>query len=348
VAAMLVWSVEALRDELALKARRHVLMGLEELGLEFDERLEHRLREETRLGADLLRRVSSFRDEQCLDGLIQGNDAWEEKLISSLSFGYSAAVSFGKLCNAAEKTFDGLGLAGALFNLAASLLDYLTDRLGLAVDLQHLLPESRMLDLLASSRAWQGLFDEPLAQQDEVALFLKVLRRFTHEARDVGDSEKWSSLQSLIVAAYRTQLASVDVASHRMGSDLVLDRSRKVFEVLATLASTIPGTTDVEHLVRVASRVGTVFGRLDDLLDVAEDLAGGHVNSVLPSEGLPDDLRGSLRCVLDSELINRHGNLFLNDVAEVVTDVQERFESRQSAREDFFRWLFARAIACTT
>jgi hypothetical protein len=232
----------------------------------------------------------------------------------------------------AEKTdFAGeAAVLGAAFNLAITCIDYFADELGVADRLFNLLDASLIRNIfVAPSLAAGQLASQTRQSEDGRERFLLGLVAFCASSgcrllQATRNQAAWEDLGRVIAQLLESER---EVARSVWPSHSDARRLLPYVEAKSCLPSVAslhvarlaypPGAiVSGRDLLRIARRVGTMFWRIDDLVDVLRDLRAGTPNGVLI--GLADRLAAEGRPFASDKDIYDEVDRNAQELAELV------------------------------
>jgi hypothetical protein len=340
------WPFPLLRRELQLRAKRLLVSGIEQLGVDLtDVRLVQRTELERGLGLDLVEQLGAALPEDDRRFLSSHqafgahNPLFRSKLPFLLANGFTNCTTVAQLLQAPDA--GGIAAqAAALFHLAAGVSDYLIDVGGQKAALEQWLAPARLRTLL-HDRAAGAPFAAAAAAlpPSELRLFLALIAGFVGLVHQLPWAPRARELLvRFTVDGYRSQLASSSSVPDSPAY-LGICRTRVVAPSVTVAALAVHGRVQALDLAcQLARRQGEIVGRVDDLMDLAEDLASGHVNLLLgaPCAGGPEE---TLQRLLDGRAVERCVERVL-DLLEQVYTLAATAPASATVKEEFFQWLF--------
>ena len=294
-----VWPPRYLAEELWLRSRRQVALGLVERGRYLPApqmvAMAERYQADGRRAWDRVLRglpppERAFLGSELVGGSASGVIAERAPLV--LAFGDGVAATVCRLSTGREPDADPAFACG-LINLLVSLFDLITDRTD-----DPVLDERGLDAVLEGPRGCELLKIEagqlPLGAPRVFGLLLADLFIRLHQlAGAARDPSRWSAFEDAVRSAYAAQVQA-----------LARDKSVLPFRILGEVAAFAMSDDERHGGLALAEALGEVFWLTDDLADVASDWTTGDANSVIAGCGCgcersaPEDWRGLTR-VLD-------------------------------------------------
>ena len=332
------WPLTMLLRELRLKVRRELTLELEKSGLWVGDNIYWESIRARRIHGEALA-------ETLVAGLLGRDDFWW--LDGSNVFGTKKKPFRVSLPGVLSFGFDlGLGMAGgamsdegarlcALFNLGITMFDAFCD---VAPDgpreLSTVVHPAALAVLFHDSAAVDRLRGRAEAVKNfELRCVLKIVAGFFFEVQKlvgVAGDGAGLALQDVIQRAYRAQMVCstwTEQSSRARLLEAISQKSTLPFHVMAQIAALgselRPATGDL------ASSIGEIFGLLDDLIDLPNDLLHGQANSVVfevqsdgCDEGPSASPQASALSLLTSESVS-HGARRVSAAVRKVLDHQD-------------------------
>lgn len=321
-------TVWALQRVALMRARRVIFSGILDLGgppTSVEE--ERQLAEDTRMAEVLTADLRDVLANAAPGGFFAGSfdaqhrDYWSARVPALLSFG---ARTHGELVRLAPRTRSERNAtrAAALFQLAASLLDWSGDEDGGASDVIHRLPVSALECMVRDARERNAVVarvqhDGRPTTATFVAL-LSVLIEIVH--RLDGDTNRFFDE---LAVAYGAELASFTPPSSAGGRlELARLKSSAPTAVIGELARLAATGDEMGVVAQAVSAIAGIFGTIDDVADLSDDLRKGAVNTLADAADIratadDDGVASALRTVLATDLIEERSSTVANDVREL-------------------------------
>jgi hypothetical protein len=349
------WPLHLLRQELALRARRLLITGIQQLGVAIDDiRLDARMTGEWQLGRSLLPRLTPLLDP-AEDEFMRGqqafgalNAAWRKKVPLLLANGHTTHECLANLAAARPDRPGTSALAAGVFHLAAAASDHLIDQMDLAGPLAKLLSPDTVRAIFADRDALEAFVarrqELPL---DELRLFCALVAAFAGLVQQLDpDPTARGWLIRWVADGYGAQLRSREAGAMGVRAQTCGTKALGTNVVMGTLAAHGLARPEQRLVMDLSERLGELLGRVDDLIDVVEDCLSGHVNYLLEAAraaGRVDPARGPtavLNDLLTSGEIERCAERTLDLLEEIHARVQGAPGSSE-VKAEFFQWLFA-------
>ena len=233
--------------------------------------------------------------------------------------------------------------ATALFQLAASLLDWIGDERGGGDEVARLLPAGALAPLVTDARARDALRDRAHRASAIGHAFVTTLAALLDRiALAPGDP---SRLARLLGAAYDAELASFATGAASPEGRVAMARRKAELPTLVCGALARMGMHDDDGATveRAADAIAPFFGVLDDLADLADDLRRGQLNAIAAQEVTSgSDVERALREVLAGDAIERHAAHAAACVLRV-DDIARAGGTSPARRRATMQWLRVRA-----
>jgi len=355
----LQWPLHFLLEEAWLRSRRRVLGGLAERGLQISrDDYESYKTELKTVGCRLLERLAQRIGRPEFVELASerfagpGSLRFSRRLPFTLAFGHGCTSSLLELAGEQSELSDPAAEGAGLFNLAAVILDRLSDALGRGEDeLRAYLPTESLEELFTPRQAVCRISTSPLGRSDaDLRVFGAVLAAFfrlAHDLREAGLAPGvWQQLRVDSTAGYEAQMASLNAAvkcTKTRALGIAVGKSAGPFLVFSDLARLATNDHFGADLRTLAESMGTAVGAVDDLADLESDLKTGHLNSVLLRADIgrlegPDELRAAAQALLDGPAIEQVVAGLMTSVDTVRTTL-DAMDVRPTAKAGSTRWL---------
>jgi hypothetical protein len=321
-----VWELQRVA---LMRSRTVIFSGILELGgppsvIEEERQVAEDARMAERMTAELREVLRTAGADGMLAGALPESqrDYWNARVPALLSFG---ARTHAELIRLAPQASDrpGATQAAAVFQLAASLLDWIGDEDGGAADIIRRVPPSTLECMVHDARARCEV--SALVRREgrpATAAFVALLSVLIDLVRELpGDTDRF--FEQLAVA-YAAELASFTPPTS-LGGCLTIARLKSdtptwVVGELARLAA----TDDENDVVgRAVATISGIFGTIDDVADLSADLRSGAVNTLVAATAIGPDTRDdagvarAMRALLATEIIEERSA----DVANRVHDL---------------------------
>lgn len=240
---------------------------------------------------------------------------WVARAPAVLCFGARQHDELARLAAPASTDACDAAPIVALFQLTASLLDWIGDEHDEGTEVARLLPAGALPPLVGDGCARDDLLrrarDAGGAARAFATLLVALLERAERVARAAPVRTDTATLAALLGDAYDAELASF-VPSTSRGDHV--DRARRKSELptlacgaLAALAlPSMQGAT----IERAAAALAPLLCIVDDLADLADDLRRGHLNTLAPAGAVHacDEraVERALHDVLADDTVERH------------------------------------------
>ena len=230
--------------------------------------------------------------------------------------------------------------ASGLFQLTASLLDWIADEDGGGAEIKAWLPVAQFSRLDAEPAFRRALVvDSQREARATTAAFISLLSALVERLHEVP-SDTTPAFECLRTA-YDAELASFEPApAPAQRSAIARAKSVAPTLVIGQLACLDVGEDDRERVWRVTTVVSPIFSAIDDLADLTSDLRAGHTNTICSAAAPVGDaeLVGLVRSLIASGAIEE----LARDVAGAVRALDSLLrDSAVNARRrgDASRWL---------
>lgn len=279
-------TVWALQRVALMRARTVIFSGILDLGgpptaIEEERQLAQDARMGERMAAELRALLRSAGADVIRAGAIPASqrDYWNARVPALLSFG---ARTHAELIRVAPNASNhpNATRAAAVFQLAASLLDWIGDEDGGAADIIQWIPPSSLEHIVRDARARRALLACVRREgRPATAAFVSLLSVLVDLVRDLpGDTDRF--FEQLLIA-YGAELESFTPPSS-MDERLAVAhlKSSAPTAVVGELArlTTPPERSDIVE--GAVSAIAGIFGTIDDVADLSADLRTGHVNTL--------------------------------------------------------------------
>jgi len=352
------WPIPFLAEEVWLRARRCLMIGLSEHDLvPSHSRYSDYMEVQNAKGEKLCRRFEHFLSDECLlhfcseRFLGPDNKRFSQRLPITLAFGYECGYLLCQLGGGSsngEKIEQSADCA-ALFNLASVLFDSLIDRAGLVNQIQTLLPRDRLFHLWSEASAAEEFLGSPELKSpnnQDLRVFAEVLAAFfkcAHCLKEVNSATIcWTELWDALDGAYSAQLASVKKElTYKEANDIGRKKSVAPFIIFSILSKLT--NSDIQSTIEtnLAREVGELIAGVDDLVDIESDLRLGNLNRVLPNAGLLGQTKDP-RAILAEVLTKNRIEVIAKDVLthfEAILVILERNPAPLHVRNRFVEWM---------
>lgn len=301
-------------DELVLRACRRLVCELEARDLWLDDATFRALRSErATAGGALLDSIvveALGRDADALGAEYVfgvGNFRFRSRLPLSLAFGSDVATTIANPLPHAARASDVAAMA-ALFNFGIALLDRMLDTLNRDAHHTAQLLEEPGIDALvhdpAAHRAVLAAAES--LSSVEARIVVKIVCAFFARFHIHPDAQ----LGALLLETYRAEMRCTRAIRTTLGAaDLLVAANRKSTLPFAVIGRLAGGGAEPAGLV---ADLGTVFWRVDDLVDLWRDLESGDVNGLLLEAAA-----GSGEPALEEDLVRR---LLESDVVDAAVE----------------------------
>ena len=282
-----------------------------------------------------------------IDG--EGRGYWEGRAPGLMAFGARTHSELAALAPSGSR-HPGPLRASALFQLAASLFDWLGDEAGGSDELAAVLPTELFRQFCADRRVRRETTCRiRCGATGGTAAFVTLVGACLDLADDAGGDA--SRVEEALWHAYEAELASfVRVASPERRLAMAWDKFIAPTAVIGELAS-LDVPFDPAGVVAGASHaIAPVFGRIDDVADLSSDLHAGALNTISATAGCVAEGRcevaDTLREILDAGLIDDAAAAVTRDVRlleRIMIDADVAADRRRQANEwlrtTIWRWL---------
>jgi hypothetical protein len=338
----LEWHRRFLHDELWLRSRRLLIARLRDLGLdsdfeEYQSFFEGQQRAGSRLLAGLGKLIGAERAAEIGAETFLG--ARNRRFLHRLPFilGFMAEyVEWLTLLSPVEpskRTF--VTELSALFNLGIVLVDHIGDE-----------PQGRAeLETLLGDTPLERLHGDPSAPGDmardvtslpsaELRVLSAIVTTFFDGLRQLNvNTSDGRLVEKLLEAISAAQSAQLAVAGGSRRPDLLRAKSVTPFIVPPALVTLVSMADPHDDLFALGERIGEVFWRVDDLLDVGRDHFAAEGNLLLSRAGVVSN------CSLAAILENGHIEGVAREIEEHAHAVIRSLDNRAAVREKACRWL---------
>jgi hypothetical protein len=322
----LAWSERFLNDELWLRSRRTLLLGLESSALAatasdnfayMDSQADIGRRLLPALRAQLgLRSYQALVSEAFLG---TENARFQRRLPYILAFGYEYARCIQQLQGAeAHPAAETARQLAALFNLGIVLVDKVTDHPAFLARFRQILSAERLQALFAGG-ASAPLHDEvDIDANAELAVLTNIIDCFFVQAHRLANSapaptsdprpreraaptnsprrredalthaprNNDTPWEALQGSLVTAYTAQIAAANGTFTEEVSQAKSVVPFVIVPLLVSLARPATDIAAVAALGERIGSIFWRIDDLCDLVSDYHEGQVNVVLCRAGL--------------------------------------------------------------
>jgi hypothetical protein len=307
-----VWGLQRVA---LLRARTVIFSGIHDLGGSPTENEEARqvaedARMAERMTAELRETLAAAGVASVLASAFPASqrDYWSARVPALLSFG---ARTHSELVRLAPRAIDDAKATSAagIFQLAASLLDWIGDEDGSGTDVIRWLPTSTLDCIVRDPAAkWALMGRLRRDARPSTAAFVALLGLLIDLVHELpGDTDRFFEQLSV---AYGAELASFRPLSS-VEENLAVARlkSEAPTAVVGELARLVTMGDPNDIVGRAVSPISGIFGTIDDLADLSADLRTGDVNTLVAAADLCDNARDdvsiarALRAVLATDVI---------------------------------------------
>ena len=330
-------AVWALQRMALMRARTVIFSGILDLGgpptvLEEEHQLAEDARVAQRMTAELREVLGAAGADDILVGAFSPSqrDYWNARVPALLSFG---ARTHGELVRLAPGTSGDARAthAAAVFQLAASLLDWIGDEDAGAAEVIRCLPVPMLDCMVRDPRAARVLAARARREaRPATAAFVQLLGILIDLVREMpGDTDRFFDQ---LAVAYGAELASFAPPSRE---DEVFDiaslKSSAPTSVVGELARLAATDDDTDIVGRAVATIAGIFGTIDDVADLSNDLRTGAVNTLVAAAmlggGARDDagVKGAMQTVLSTDLVEERSAAVVNavhDLARMLDDAR--------------------------
>lgn len=194
----------------------------------------------------------------------------------------------------------------ALFQLAASLLDWIGDEQDGAAEVVRLLPAGQLPPLVVDAAARGDVMRRARYAGGTALAFATVLVALLDRVAQLpADAVSRAGFAHLLGAAYDAELASFAVTSREERAMLARRKSELPTLVCGSLAGMTLGPADRALVERAAAAIAPILCTIDDMADLGDDLRRGQLNTLAPAcdDG---DVARAMREVLADDTVERH------------------------------------------
>lgn len=345
-----MWPERFAVQELWLRSRRCLFSALDGAGVLPDEAaLASYMHGQATCGrarlAALGARLGAAEQRYLASELVGGaaSHSFVRRLPFGFAFGYELARSLGAISGAAfDDAVERAADAAGVFNLAASLLDRLTDHTGDGDAVTALLSRDRLARLCRGRAHVDALRAEldalPMSELRLFGALIAELFRAAHELHAAtGNGAAWHGFVEELLGAYRAQLATVEPAAP--AQPLAASRAKSVAPFLVEAQLAALARPDGIAPRRLVEAIGDVFWRVDDLIDLHADARAGQLNSVqVRAGGAFADAHGAALRVLATDGVEAVAGEIALGVAGVRAQLAE-LGAPAAARAALLDWL---------
>ena len=270
-----------LKREVLFRARAVVFTDLTPLGGIPSWREEcHQAAMTARAGARAMRSLgASMVETPFLQLPREHRNHWEVRAPVVLSFGARMHGELARLSPARSCTATLSPLSG-LFQLLASLFDWVGDEDGGGAEIATWLPPDRFSQLFADRLSRRALVSASQGDaRPATAAFIALLAALVDGVHDAGRDS--TAFMESLDAAYGAELASfesIPLPSQR--SAIARAKSVAPTVVIGELACLDARDEDRDLIRHATAVVAPIFSVIDDLADLTADLGTGHVNTI--------------------------------------------------------------------
>lgn len=312
------WPVGLLLDEVWLRARRSLVVALENAGVwpRGEEQgafvSEQRTKGEALRDAVLMRHLAD-EDRRWLASpalFAAANRRFRSRVPMALAFGHELSVGLQALDR--HETDAAVAQACAIFNFGISVFDLLHDtHPQLSSRFASYFNRDVLLRLHSDPAAPSEVRESArAAKEPELRLLLQVIATFYELLRGMGavKTSAYETVTSLLSAAYEAEMRSATCDGVAMSERLGIshDKSSLPFAIIDAIGALRPepNATATLHEALI-SDIGTIFWLTDDLADLVGDARSGSLNAILieATGGEALDVGESLRRLLDGRAI---------------------------------------------
>jgi hypothetical protein len=294
------WPGALMLDEAWLRVRRIFVHTLEAAELWPKTDLHNAFMKQQRVigervKSELLLEVLGPTDYACISSeTIFGasNQRFRSRLPFILSFGYTLGSGLHNLLDDQSDHVAEVGRLCSAFNLGISIFDLIYDNYpDLFEDFSKKFNEKTLHQLGDDPRTSQDLsssLDDVSA--DELRLLLKIIIWFFSRLHSLYDAckreEIWKNLSSLLLKAYRAEIASANIGLTSKSDLLKVSRAKSTlpFAVMRQLVylNVKPLSRETEQIVdSLVDNVSKIFWLTDDLIDIVRDFQARALNTIL-------------------------------------------------------------------
>ena len=333
----------ALQRQLVLRARRALFADLDDLGgvpTLADDAAQAAL--DARATRDMCEALQGVLDRAFTRGTLTPaqREYWLARAPAMLGFGARLHGELTRL--AARPAADPRpAQALALFQLAATLLDWIGDEQCGGAAVARLLPIGQLPGLFGNAGRRRRLLRRARAADGPTHAFACVLVALLDLVAQLPADA--TSFANLLGAAYDAELESFDASAP---AEHVL-RARRKSElptiVSGALARLSVRDDEAAVIESAAAAIAPMFGTLDDMADLSDDLRAGAVNTLASTSTHEDDaIEAAMRHVLAGDSVEVHAMAVaacIRHVHAVALDAGVRPAQLRA----FMQWLRARA-----
>jgi hypothetical protein len=268
---------------------------------------------------------------------------WAGRAPAMLGFG---ARLHGELARLAPARGDDrrAAQAVALFQLAASLLDWIGDDEGEGAEVAGLIPMHGLPRLVGDPAARDDLLRRARRAGGSARAFATVLVALLERVASLPADT--AAFATLLGAAYDAELVSF--APPAMSPAGRVASARRKSELPTLVCGWIAGAArtrdDRATVERAAAAIAPLFGLLDDLADLGDDLRAGQLNTLVPvpPAGGDEDVARAMRDLLAGDAVERHAAEAASCIGRVDAIARDTGVPAAS-REAVLQWLRTRA-----
>lgn len=229
----------------------------------------------------------------------EGRTHWASRAPAVAAFG---CLTYRELRRFGLQVTDTGAPAAARFQLAASFADWLGDECDAGPSLRQLVPVPTLQQLLREPASRSEVTTRLLAvAAPEIAEFAVLLATLGRQLD--GLPRAADDVAARICTSYAAELASFRPLA--AGADRVMiarEKSASPTLVIGALACAAADAAEGDRIWRATLAVGPVFGFIDDVQDLANDLLRGEVNALIPATAplAESDVVAAMRALLKS------------------------------------------------
>jgi hypothetical protein len=277
------------------------------------------------------------------------------RLPTIAGFGLELGSGFHKwLGNSISSRTQSSRLCGIFF-VGTALFDLVCDTRGLGAEsLLSVFDLAILRDMLAEPDAGgQRLETSGLWAVPEFRILFKIITLFFNQLRALSRDSDNEDLSRLIEQCYLAQLHSVLPAVQDGSVDClrahVDQKSILPFVIMFRLVQISSGIHEINRggegacLEEIATRLGRVLWRIDDVADLGDDLSSDAANSIVARatfEGCPSDAESVARYLLQSSLLAEVAREIRSELRHLITRLSSR-NIRMDGSWTFEHWVLA-------
>jgi len=211
-----------------------------------------------------------------------------------LDLGFRQTSLFQTLIAETTELAEQSAILGAAFNLAITFIDYFVDELGAGDSLFHTLDASLIRNIFVAPQLAAGYLANQTRRSQDVrekcllGLVAFCASRGWHLVQATQNQSAWEDLGRVIAQLLESErevsraVSPTHAETHRLLPYVEAKSCLPSVAALhvARLAHRPSEAASGSDLLTVASRVGTIFWRIDDLVDLIADMRAGTPNGV--------------------------------------------------------------------